>query len=131
MPAADGPLGPANKWYKLGFDHLWTANAMDEEIQILPAPVYLATKFEAFNSRGPDYRTSHDFEDIIYILDNRISLVSEIRQAHPDVSAFLQFEFNKIMQSPFLEEILAAHIHPLVFDDRFPFVIGKMGEIVG
>jgi hypothetical protein len=130
MPAEDSPLGPANKWYKMGFDNLCTTTAMDEEIQILPAPIYLATKFEAFKSRGHDYRTSHDFEDIMYILDNRISLVSEIKQAHPDIQAFLKLEFNKIMQSTFLEEILSAHIHPMVFDERFPVVLGKIKEII-
>ncbi|NOU46434.1 MAG: hypothetical protein HOO86_05150 [Bacteroidales bacterium] len=130
MPAEDGPLGPANKWYKMGFDNLYTTKAMDVEIQVLPAPVYLATKFEAFKSRGLDYRTSHDFEDIMYILDNRISLGSEIKQANPDIRAFLKLEFNKIMQSTYLEEILSAHIHPMVFDERFPVVLGKIKEII-
>ena len=51
MPAEDGPLGPSNKWYKIGFENLWKVNAKEEEIQILSAPAYLATKFEAFNSR--------------------------------------------------------------------------------
>jgi hypothetical protein len=85
----DGPLGPANKWYKFGFHDLWTVNAKKEEIQILPAPIYLATKFEAFNDRGKDYRTSHDFEDIIYIIDNRTSIVEEIRNTIPEILTYL------------------------------------------
>ncbi len=36
---------------------------------------FLATKFEAFKDRGGDYRTSHDFEDIVYVLDNRTTIV--------------------------------------------------------
>ena len=129
MPADDGPLGPANKWYKLGFENLCIVKAINEEIQILPAPVYLATKFEAFKNRGTDYRTSHDFEDIVYILDNRLTLVEEIKQASPDIRDFLKLEFDKIRQSPYLDEILAAHIHPVVFEERFPIVLGKILEI--
>ena len=130
MPAEDSQFGPSNKWYKIGFQNLWKVKAIDEEIQILSAPAYLATKFEAFNSRGGDYRTSHDFEDIIYIIDNRIAIVSEIKIAHPEIKEFLQLEFNKIRQSPFFEEILSAHIHPLVLDERYPVVLEKMNQIL-
>jgi hypothetical protein len=59
---------------------LWSVKANDEEIQILPVPCYLATKFEAFNSRRTDYRTSRDFEDIIYIIDNRTTIVDEVKK---------------------------------------------------
>ncbi|MEI8114832.1 MAG: nucleotidyl transferase AbiEii/AbiGii toxin family protein [Bacteroidia bacterium] len=130
MPAEDGPLGPSNKWYKLGFENLWTVKAGDEEIQILSAPAYLATKFEAFKSRGNDYRTSHDFEDIIYILDNRITIVSEIELAHSLIKDFLHQEIDKILQNPYLEEILSAHIHPFMFDERFSIVLEKMNQIL-
>src|SRR5690554_7846519 len=58
MAPEDGPLGPANRWYKKGFENLWTAKAKEQDIKILSAPCYLATKFEAFNDRGSDYRTS-------------------------------------------------------------------------
>ena len=129
MPAEDGPLGPSNKWYKLGFENLWTVKALDEDIQILSAPAYLATKFEAFKNRGYDYRTSHDFEDIIYILDNRITIVSEIDQAHPEIKGFLRKEFAKILESPYLEEILSAHLHPFVIDERYPIVLEKLKNI--
>lgn len=129
MPAEDGPLGPSNKWYKLGFENLWTVKAADEEIQILSAPAYLATKFEAFNGRGHDYRTSHDFEDIIYVLDNRMSIVPEIEQAHPEIQDYLKRELTKILESSHLEEILSAHLHPFVIDERYPIVLDKMEQI--
>lgn len=130
MPSEDSPFGPSNKWYKIGFEDLCKTKAMDQEIHILSAPAYLATKFEAFNDRGIDYRTSHDFEDIIYILDNRSTIVSEIENTHPDIKKFLQLEFNKIHQSSFLEEILSAHIHPLVLKERFPVILAKLKQIV-
>lgn len=130
MPAEDGPLGPSNKWYKLGFAKLWTVKAKEEEIQILPAPCYLATKFEAFNNRGTDYRTSHDFEDIIYIIDNRTSIVEEVENTHPEIKTFLQSQLLKLVNNSNYEEILSAHIHPLIIMDRAPIVKEKIMQII-
>lgn len=130
MPAEEGSLGPSNKWYKVGFEDLWKIEVKDEEIQILSAPAYLATKFEAYNNRGGDYRTSHDFEDIIYVLDNRFNIVPEIEKAHKGIKEFLKAEINKILSSKFLEEILSSHIHPLLIDERYPIVLEKMNQII-
>ena len=130
MPAENSLLGPSNKWYKIGFENLWKVNAKEEEIQILPAPAYLAAKFEAFNSRGGDYRTSHDFEDIIYILDNRLTIVYEIENAHNEIKEFLISEFNKILHNRFLELLLNAHIHPLMQEERTPVILEKLNQII-
>ncbi len=130
MPAEDGPLGPANKWYKFGFNNLWAVKAKEEQINILPAPCYLATKFEAFSNRGKDYRTSHDFEDIIYILDNRTSIVEEIRNTHSEIKIFLQSELLKLEENPNYDEILSAHIHPLIIAERAPLVKQKITQIL-
>ncbi len=131
MPAEDGPFGPANKWYKLGFNDLWIVKAKEEEIQILPAPCYLAAKFEAFNDRGKDYRTSHDFEDIIYIIDNRTTIVEEVRNTLPEIKTFLQAQLLKLISNSNYDEILSAHIHPLIIADREPIVKEKISQIIG
>ncbi len=130
MPAEDGPLGPANKWYKWGFDNLQTVKVKEEEIQILPAPCFLATKFAAFSNRGKDYRTSHDIEDIIYVLDNRINIVQEIEVTHTIIRDFLQEELNKIKSIGILDEVLIAHIHPLMISERLPIVQEKITRIL-
>ena len=51
IPAEDNAFGSTNRWYKIGFEDLWKVKAKDQEIYILSAPCFLATKFEAFNSR--------------------------------------------------------------------------------
>lgn len=130
MPAEDSHFGQSNRWYRIGFEDLWHAKALDEDIRILSAPVYLATKFEAFNNRGGDYRTSHDFEDIIYVLDNRATIVAEVKDSQPDVKAFLQEEFREILKNPQMEEILSAHIHPVDVKERYPIVSEKITQIL-
>lgn len=130
MAAEDGPLGSANRWYKIGFENLWTAMANEQEIQLLAAPCYLATKFEAFHDRGSDYRTSHDIEDIIYIIDNRIEIVEEIAKAEVAISNFIKQQLNKIIQQGMLTELLMAHIHPIMLEERMPIVEEKITKIL-
>lgn len=130
MSAEDGPLGPANTWYTVGFKNLWTAKAKQQEIKILSAPCYLATKFEAFANRGSDYRTSHDMEDIIYILDNRINIVAEISESKERIQEFLKTQLMTIINNGLLDEVLMAHIHPYMQEDRLPLLVEKINQIV-
>lgn len=130
MPSEDGPIGPANKWYKIGFDNLQSVLVEGETIRILSAPCFLATKFEAFNDRGGDYRTSHDFEDIVYVLDNRTTIVEEIKSETQEIRDFLKEQFTKVYNSSNFEEILTSHVHPLVFQERFPMIKEKIEHII-
>jgi predicted nucleotidyltransferase len=130
MAAEDGPFGPSNRWYKIGFNNLWTAKAKNQEIKILSAPCYLATKFEAFNNRGSDYRTSHDMEDIIYVLDNRVGIVEEIRKDNAQIAHFIKEQFQNIIHKGMLQEVLVAHIHPLMLAQRLPIVEDKITQII-
>lgn len=130
MAAEDGPLGPANRWYKIGFENLWTAKAKDQEIFILSAPCYLATKFEAFNDRGTDCRTNHDMEDIIYVLDNRINIVEEITKDDKRIAQFIKEQLQNLINKGLMQEVLMAHIHPLMIEERLPIVEDKITQIL-
>lgn len=130
MPADDSPIGPSNSWYLLGLEDLCSVEVYGEFIQILSAPCYLAAKFEAFNDRGKDYRTSHDFEDIIFVLDNREKVVGEIENAHPTIKEFLRQQFQKVLQNSVWEEIVSAHLNPLTIDERQPMLLDKMNRII-
>ncbi len=130
MPSEDGPIGTANKWFKIGFNNLRITTVKGIEVQILSAPCFLATKFEAFNDRGKDYRTSHDFEDIIYVLDNRTTIVEDIKNDHLGVRQFLKKEITKIINSNNFLEIISCHMHPLIIEDRLPILKEKIQKII-
>ncbi|MFK7756002.1 MAG: nucleotidyl transferase AbiEii/AbiGii toxin family protein [Flavobacteriales bacterium] len=130
MATEDGPLGPTNSWYKTGLENLWPVTAKDQNINVLSAPCFLATKFEAFHNRGKDYRTSHDIEDIVYLLDNRVSIVSDIRKDHPKVREFLKAQLEIIKSKNLLSEVLLAHIHPLMVEERMPIVLDKINQLL-
>ena len=131
MAATNSMHGPTNRWYAIGFDSLQEFKIDSVVIQILSAPCYLATKFEAYNDRGEnDYRTSHDFDDIIYVLDNRTTIVEEIKQADDKTKKFLCAELRKIVQNRHSEEILSAQLHPLIREERYPMLLEKIKTII-
>ena len=73
MPTHADVLGFTNPWYSSGFAHS-IAYPIDDDtvVRIFDAPHFLATKLAAFKNRGRgDGRTSPDFEDIVYVLNNR------------------------------------------------------------
>lgn len=132
MPAEDSGIGISNKWYKPGFKYLQQIELPEGiSINILPAPYFLATKLEAFKDRGGnDFYGSHDFEDIIYLLDNRTTILEEILAADEDVRSYIKQELMGIKNHPQSDEILAMHIHPLVREYRFSLMLEKINSII-
>ena len=133
MPAEDSSIGISNQWYKPGFKNLQKIQLEKEgvEINILPAAYFLATKLEAFIDRGKnDFYGSHDFEDIIYLIDNRSTIVSEILKADEEVKHFIKTELTDIKNHKQSDEILAMHIHPLIREERFKILKEKIEKIM-
>jgi predicted nucleotidyltransferase len=131
MPADDSSIGVSNIWYKPGFKYLQQVILEDgTSINVLPPPYFLATKLEAFKDRGKnDFYGSHDFEDIIYLIDNRKSIVEEILESDVDVRQYIRQELLKIQNHKQANEILAMHIHPLIREDRFKMLLKKINLI--
>ena len=130
IPVEEGIIGETNRWYQVGLNSVLEHDVNGVVIKIFSAPVYLATKFEAFNGRGSDLRTSHDIEDIIYILDNRTTIVKEINESETSVNTFIKEQLQQIINSGMLDEVLMAHIHPLMLEDRIPIVQEKIIQIL-
>lgn len=130
IPFEETPLGPTNSWLKPGFEKAYPINIGELAIKILPVSLFLATKWEAFKSRGSDPRTSHDFEDIIYIIDNNEEVVADIQNANKDVQEYLKEMSNEILNHPSRNEIIECHINPYTVHERRAFVIEKLNEIL-
>jgi predicted nucleotidyltransferase len=132
MPAEDSSIGISNTWYKPGFNDLKNIQLENGTIiKILSSPYFLATKLEAFKDRGNnDYYGSHDFEDIIYLLDNRTTIVEEIITADSYVKDYIKTELTTIKNHPQSEEILAMHIHPFIREERFNILLDKIKLII-
>lgn len=111
MPTNDPSIGFSNKWYPEGFNQ--AIDYVIEErstVKILSAPYFIATKFEAFKGRGKnDGRMSQDFEDIIYVLENRESIWEEMNNSSEDVKNYLRSEFLSLLNNPDHFEWIDCH----------------------
>jgi hypothetical protein len=66
-------------------------------IRAVPPVHLLATKLEAFRDRGSDdCLASHDFEDIILLIDSREELSAEMAAAGDDVKSYVRAELTRI-----------------------------------
>ena len=114
MPTNDPSIGFHNKWYPDGFKNaIWHTVDPTCIIQILSAPHFIATKFEAFKGRGKsDGRTSHDFEDIIYVLENRSTIWEEMNSAELELKKYIHSEFTDLLRNPHHAEWIECHTSP-------------------
>ena len=62
-------------------------------------------------------------------MDNRTSIVEELEYAPQLVQAFLKSEIKKILSNKYMDEILSAHLHPLIAEQRYPLLLEKL-EII-
>lgn len=91
MPTNEKILGFGNRWYKEAIASATVYSLTDHiDIRIVTAPYFLATKFEAFKTRGKmDFYASHDFEDIVSVLDGRIEIIHEIKNSDKNLKEYL------------------------------------------
>jgi predicted nucleotidyltransferase len=121
---------PSNVWFEPGFKNLETFTIDAETIiRIFSVSYFLATKFEAHRDRGTDPRTSKDFEDIIYVLDNRLGIVNDIKTAPDDVQSYLKFKLHELLYAN-SEEALSCHLSPFSEEDRLQLLKDKINQII-
>lgn len=111
MPTDETILGFSNAWYQGGFK---TAidYTIDEQhqVKIFSPPYFMASKLEAFKNRGKnDGRTSTDFEDIIYVLENRRSIWDEMKNSDEPVHSYLLKHFKALRNNKYIEEWIGSH----------------------
>ncbi len=91
MPVDGSIFGFATQWYPAAITHATPYSLSDEITILIPsAPVFLATKWDAFVDRGhDDYLGSHDLEDIITVVAGRPELGAELESTDPDIRVWL------------------------------------------
>lgn len=131
MPTDESILGFSNKWYASGFKMAVGADIdKNHTVKIFPVEYFIASKLEAFKDRGKnDGRTSTDFEDIVFVLNNRSIVWEEFANSPSEVKDYLLVEFKKLTAGPYFYEWISSH---LGFDEqnRADFIIGKLEEFV-
>ena len=115
MPIEEEILGFSNRWYDEGYKNSILYKIDDlVTIRIFSAPCFLASKLQAFNSRGKnaagvyDGRLSSDFEDIVSLLAYRRSIWQEITATGGDLKIYLLTELRRWSDHPYFEEWIDA-----------------------
>lgn len=123
----DSATGITNKWYEAGFENKISKTLSDIIINILPVEYYIATKLEAFKSRGAaDPRASHDLEDVIYILDGNENIKNEILSSETEIKDYLRNEFGELLKKENIREIINGHLGFGTFGERIDRIIDIM-----
>jgi len=112
MPSEERVLGFANRWYPLAISTAVPVQLPSGiQIRLIAAPAFLATKFEAFASRGgSDMMSSHDFEDIINVLAGRPGIKDEVEEAVTDLRRYLAACFREVASHPDFDNTLPGLI---------------------
>lgn len=104
-------MGFSDRWYAEAFQ---TAEPMalpdGSTIRVIRAPLYLATKLNAWHDRGHRDFLAQDLEDILAIIDGRPALPDEVRQGSPQVRQFLAEEFTALLASDGFRHAVPGHL---------------------
>lgn len=116
MPADTRILGFANRWYPLALESAQLVTLPSgTTIRLIAAPVFVATKLEAFANRGQaDLLGSHDLEDIVNVLDGRPEIVEEIAASPADLQRYLADRCGALLTTPKFMDAM----HGMIFPDE-------------
>lgn len=132
MPTDTEILGFSNQWYSQALQFATvTEIAEDLTVRVVTGPYFLATKIEAFYSRGKgDFIASHDMEDIVTLLDGRPEIVAEVRAAPEAVKVFLSRSFRDfLLKRDFLDSLPGYLLPDSASQRRIPLLMERIRAV--
>lgn len=112
MPIDPEILGFSNPWYP----GAWTNQASlrlpsGRSVAVFPVEYLLASKISAYESRGnDDPYVSHDFEDIVTLLDGVDGVLGAIESADPELRDFVSTWLAALLARRDAIDLLEAHV---------------------
>ncbi|RZI99250.1 MAG: hypothetical protein EOP39_24870 [Rubrivivax sp.] len=112
MPTDESILGFSNRWYPLCIAiAMPLALPSGVSVRVVPAPVFIATKLEAFHGRGAgDYLFSHDLGDILSVVDGRDTLLDECAGMPAQLRGYLGEQFTTLLAVRRFRDALPGHL---------------------
>jgi predicted nucleotidyltransferase len=129
MPTSPDILGFSNRWYTPAFKAAQVLYLPSGAvIRAVTAPYFLATKLEAFNGRGKgDFRSSHDIEDLVTVIDGRPELADEIQRSDEDLRRYLGKRFADLLRTAAFLDALSGHLLPdIASQARLPLLLKRI-----
>lgn len=112
MPVQPEVLGFSNRWYPYAVQSAEPVDLGDGiTIRLVSAVAFVATKLEAFASRGGgDFLSSHDLEDALNIVDGREELGEEMAGAPAELQQAVATAFARLLAHPDFANVLPGLI---------------------
>ncbi len=132
MPTDPSILGFSNRWYRPALANAETIWGEPYKIRVITAPYFLATKLEAFYGRGNnDFRTSHDMEDIVTVIDGRAEIIQEVSAAEQELRRYLNDQFRSLLASRnFLEALPGYLLQDAASQQRARLVLERIKQFI-
>ena len=100
-------------------------------VDIMPTGEDVLGFSNKFKSRGKnDGRLSQDFEDIVFVLDNRKNIWDEMKVTQTPLKEYLVKEFSTLLNNPYLGEWISTHLEYSTAAARTLFIMGSMRDFV-
>ena len=132
MPTDKAVLGFGNRWYDeaVRTASMWPLPS-GSVIRLISAPVFIATKLEAFADRGEgDFLASHDLEDITTVVDGRSQLIDEVVAASPEIRSHLSAQFRALLENAHFIDALPGHLSgDAQSQARIPVILERLHQI--
>lgn len=130
MPVKPEVLGFSNRWYPYAVE---TAIPVDlgggVSIRLVSAVAFVATKMEAFHSRGGgDFLSSHDLEDVLNIVDGREELGEEMGAAPDELLEAVADAFARLLASADFANVLPGLVAE---PERAGIVLERLRKMAG
>ncbi len=132
MPSNPRVLGFSNRWYPLAIETAQPYALPDAcSIRLVTAPIFVATKLEAFRDRGRgDFVASHDLEDIVTVIDGRAELIGEVASAPDALRTYLRDVLGPLVTNDRFLTALAGHLPgDGASQGRLPLVIERFRKL--
>jgi hypothetical protein len=126
----DRVRGFGNRWYRWAWDLAESRVVEGFPIKIISAPLFVATKLEAFADRGRDahgdvdWIGSKDLEDIVAVVDGRVELHAELAATVDEVRRFVAEGLERLLAEPQFVDALPGHLGG--DDGRLPIVADRI-----
>jgi predicted nucleotidyltransferase len=131
MPIDEKILGFSNRWYRDAMDAAHEVELEpDLRIRLISAPYFIATKLEAFRSRGRgDYTNSHDLEDLLTVVDGRVEIVAEVASTG-ELRSYISEQFRTLLGIPAFIDALPGYLLPDAgSQSRLPILLNRLKEV--
>ncbi len=128
MPTDETILGFSNRWYRPAIAAAQRVPIAGPPARIITPIYYLATKLEAFRSRGrSDYSGSHDLEDVVAVVDGRMEIVNDVRGDEREIRTYVTTEIRALLETAGFVDALPGFLLPdAASQQRLPILLARL-----